>query len=59
MTASFQLSTGHAYDGIIRRNADVFKSNPDFYALIDGERRLAGQVDGRGNIKFCIGNPQL
>src|SRR5690606_28345187 len=59
VAASFELHTGHAYDGIIRRNADVFANNPEFYAFVDGERRLAGQVDGRGNIKFCISNPQL
>lgn len=57
--SSFVLNTGHAYDAIIRANADIFASHPEYYALVDGQRRLAGQVDGRGNIKFCIGNPTL
>jgi len=57
--SSFSLHTGHSYGGIIRANRETFAANPDYYALVDGERRLAGQVDGRGNIKFCIGNSDL
>ncbi len=53
------LSTGHAYGRIIRAKAGQFAEHPEYYALVDGERRLAGQVDGRGNIKFCISNPGL
>lgn len=53
------LNTGHVYGRIIRAKADEFAANPEFYALVDGERRFAGQVDGRGDIKFCISNPQL
>ncbi len=53
------LSTGHAYGRIIRAKADAFAEHPEYYALVEGERRLAGQVDGRGNIKFCISNPGL
>jgi hypothetical protein len=44
---------------MIRANAEAFRTHPEFYALVNGERRLAGEVDGRGNIKFCIGNPDL
>jgi len=57
--SSFSLNTGHSYGAIIRANREGFSDNPAYYALVDGERRLAGQVDGRGNIKFCIGNPDL
>lgn len=59
VTSGFTLRTGHAYDGIIRANAEAFRAHPEYYALVDGERRLAGRVDGRGNIKFCISNPGL
>ena len=57
--SSFTLHTGHSYGGIIRANREAFAAHPEFYALVDGERRLAGQTDGRGNIKFCISNPGL
>jgi hypothetical protein len=59
VASSFSLNTGHSYDAIIRANRQRFADNPDYYALVDGQRRLAGQVDGGGNIKFCIGNPDL
>lgn len=59
VTSSFSLRTGHAYGGILRARAEEFAAHPEYYALVDGERRHAGQVDGRGNIKFCISNPQL
>ncbi|MGI5818733.1 MAG: DUF4838 domain-containing protein [Armatimonadota bacterium] len=53
------LNTGHAYGRIIRAKAEQFTAHPEYYALVDGERRFAGEVDGRGNIKFCISNPGL
>jgi len=59
ITSAFTLNTGHAYDGIIRSNAAAFCAHPEYYALVDGTRRLAGQVDGGGNIKFCISDPGL
>lgn len=59
MTPAFSLNTGHAYGGILRANAQAFRDNPDFYALVDGHRRLAGRVDGGGDIKFCISQPGL
>jgi hypothetical protein len=59
INSAFSLSTGHAYDGIIRANREVFGQNPGFYPLINGERRHAGRTDGGGNIKFCIGNAEL
>ncbi len=54
ITASFALSTGHAYDTIIRHNRAAFDANPDFFALIDGERKTT-----ISNPKFCISNPGL
>lgn len=48
--AGFQLHTGHAYDGIVRRNQAAFDAHPEFFALIDGRR------EQRPNPKFCIGN---
>ena len=59
VTSSFSLSTGHAYGGIIRDNAREFAAHPEYYALVDGQRRHAGRVDGGGDIKFCISNPGL
>lgn len=59
VSSAFSLNTGHAYDGIIRANAESFRAHPEFYAMVGGQRRLAGQVDGGGNIKFCISNPEL
>ncbi|MGD9496278.1 MAG: DUF4838 domain-containing protein [Armatimonadota bacterium] len=57
--SGMELSTGHAYGNIIRANAEEFAAHPEYYALIDGERHLAGTVDGSGNVKFCISNPGL
>ncbi len=46
----FGLSTGHVYQSIIRRHADVFKAHPEYLGLVDGKRQ--------GN-KFCISNADL
>ncbi|MFW6161998.1 MAG: DUF4838 domain-containing protein [Planctomycetota bacterium] len=46
----FQLNTGHAYGGLIRRNQAAFDQHPEFYGLVDGER---------SSTKICIGNPDL
>ncbi len=51
--SSFNLSTGHVYQSIIRNNREVFEENPEFLALVDGERG-----GGRGD-KFCISNEEL
>ena len=48
--SDFTLHTSHAYQAIVRRNQEVFDENPEFLALIDGERR--------GN-KMCTSNPDL
>ncbi len=57
--SSFRLDTGHAYGRILRAKREEFAEHPEYYALVDGRRRLAGQTDGRGNVKFCISNPGL
>ncbi len=54
MTPAFRLSTGHVYGRIESRNREEFEANPEYYALVDGERRVSG-----GNRKFCISNPGL
>lgn len=50
MTSGFSLRTGHQYSAIIRRNQEAFDANPEFLALVDGER---------GGSKFCISNDDL
>ncbi len=57
--SSFQLDTGHSYGRIIRVKREQFAEHPEYYALVDGVRRLAGRTDGGGDIKFCISNPAL
>ncbi|WP_153555522.1 DUF4838 domain-containing protein [Roseimaritima sediminicola] len=53
MNASFSLSTGHAYGGIVRRNRETFEQHPEYFALVDGQRRNGA------NAKFCISNAGL
>jgi hypothetical protein len=48
--SAFELSTGHAYDGILERHAAVFEEHPEYLGLVGGKRR--------GN-KFCVANPEL
>ena len=48
--SAFSLSTGHAYDGIIRACREEFDRHPEYRALVNGERRGS---------KFCIANPGL
>lgn len=50
----FELHSGHAYGQIHAARRAAFEENPEYYALIDGERRHRG-----GDTKFCIGNPGL
>ncbi|HOS44559.1 MAG TPA: DUF4838 domain-containing protein, partial [Armatimonadota bacterium] len=47
---SFTLNTGHAYDGIIAKNKATFAAHPEFFALVQGQRKPS---------KFCIANPEL
>ncbi len=53
MNSSFTLNTGHAYGGIVRRNKKTFAEHPEYFALVDGERRTGA------NAKFCISNAEL
>src|SRR5690606_7138166 len=48
--SGIQLSTGHAYDGILSRNQQQFSEHPEYLGLLRGERR---------STKFCISNPGL
>ena len=50
----FSLHSSHYYEAIIAANAESFAANPEFYALVGGERRTSG-----GDVKFCISNPGL
>ncbi len=47
---AFVLNTGHAYDGIIRRHKPEFDKHPEYYGLLDGERKSS---------KICIANPAV
>ncbi len=49
-TSGITLSTGHAYDRIIRDNKAEFAAHPEYLALVGGVRKPA---------KFCISNPGL
>ena len=50
MPGRFHLSSGHAYDNIIRRNAALFKEHPEYLGLWKGERTSS---------KLCVSNPGL
>ena len=50
----FKLNSGHAYDSILAANRETFDAHPEYFALVDGQRRTQG-----GDIKFCISNPEL
>lgn len=45
-----QLNSGHAYENFIRQNKKEFERHPEYYALVNGQRRGS---------KLCIGNPGL
>ena len=38
-TAGITLSTGHAYDGILKRHEAEFAKHPEYLALVEGRRR--------------------
>lgn len=44
------VPTGHAYDGILRRNREEFEQHPQYLGLFDGKR---------DSTKFCISNAEL
>ena len=50
---SVELKTGHAYGKIIAARQAEFDRHPEFYALIDGQRRV------EPNAKFCVSNQEL
>ena len=49
----FDLNSGHAYEQIIAANRGEFENHPEYYALVEGERKL------RPDVKFCISNSGL
>lgn len=49
----FRLNSGHAYEGIIAANRAEFDKHPEYYSLVDGQRRSGGDA------KFCISNAGL
>lgn len=51
MGGGFVLNTGHAYGQLVRSQQKTFDAHPEYYALLDGERRVAPET------KLCISNP--
>lgn len=50
MRRGVNVRSGHAYGAIVAANRSAFEEHPEYYALVDGERK--------GN-KLCISNPGL
>lgn len=48
--SGIELSTGHAYDGILSANKAEFAAHPEYLGLVGGARK---------STKFCISNPGL
>ncbi len=48
--SALSISSSHAYGSIIRANQEAFDENPEYRALVGGERRGS---------KFCIANDDL
>lgn len=48
LPGSFALNTGHAYGNVIREFKEEFDKHPEYYALVDGERKGS---------KMCASNP--
>ena len=51
--AGLELHSGHSYGGIVSANRKEFEQHPEYYALLDGQRKVAREP------KFCISNPGL
>jgi hypothetical protein len=51
MEGGFHLNTGHAYGRMIRSQRKSFEAHPEYYALLDGERKVYDHA------KLCISNP--
>ncbi len=52
--SSIKLRTAHVYAGIVQQHEDVFEANPDWLALVNGERRRL-----KNSQKFSTANPEL
>lgn len=52
-TGGMELHTGHAYGGIIRGLQKEFDKHPEYYPLINGERKP------NKDAKLCLGNEEL
>lgn len=52
-TGGIALNTGHSYGNIIARNKKEFDAHPEYFALIDGQRRPGPQA------KLCLSNAGL
>ncbi len=50
MASSFRVSTGHAWQGIILDNKQLFAEHPEYLALVKGERK--GE-------QLCVSNPAV
>ncbi len=48
-----QLSTGHAYDGVVKAARKEFESHPEYWPLLNGERKPVA------NPKPCLSNPAV
>jgi hypothetical protein len=48
-----QLSTGHAYDRIVKASRKEFDLHPEYWPLLDGQRKPVG------NPKPCLSNPAV
>ncbi|HND55366.1 MAG TPA: DUF4838 domain-containing protein, partial [Pirellulaceae bacterium] len=53
MGGGIELSTGHAYDGIVKALAKEFEQHPEYWPLLGGERKPVR------NPKPCLGNAEL
>ena len=51
MDGGFDLVTGHAYGRLIKSQQKTFDAHPEYYALVDGTRRISPES------KMCISNP--
>ncbi len=51
MEGGFTLNTGHAYGRLVRSQQAAFDAHPEYYALVNGERRVKREA------KICISNP--
>ena len=48
-----KLSTGHAYDGVVKATRTEFESHPEYWPLLNGERQPVA------NPKPCLSNPDV